>query len=127
MSALLLLLLIGQTPALRWNSLPSLPYRTEPQVTPQMQAFVSREIRRQRCTVIRQSRRPDRQRVEVELAVLVDEAGGVRVVVPRAINCPSVEQYAAGVVTGFARGNVLPRGATSVQWYRTTVIFYPAR
>ena len=45
----------------------------------------------------------------VEVAVLVDGANGIRTAVPRAIRCPTVEQYAAALVAGFARGNLLPR------------------
>jgi hypothetical protein len=46
----------------------------------------------------------------------------VRTVVPRAIQCATVEQYAAGLAAGFARGNLLPRNGTE-QWYKTSLTF----
>ncbi len=46
--------------------------------------------------------------------------GTVRAVVPRAIDCPTVEQFAAGLVTSMSRANLreAPEG-----WYRATLSF----
>ncbi|MES2986289.1 MAG: hypothetical protein V4808_00140 [Pseudomonadota bacterium] len=105
-----------QLAAIDWDALPPLPYRAPPLVTADMQAFVAREARANKCP-------SQSAEMRVDVAVLIDESGGVRTTVPRAIQCPSVEQYAAGLVAGFARGNLLPRMATGEQWYRTSLTF----
>jgi hypothetical protein len=53
----------------------------------------------------------------------VNGAGEVRTVIPRAIQCATVEQYAAGLAAGFARNNLLPRNGASDQWYKTSLTF----
>ena len=115
----------AQDGALDWGALPPLPYRTPPEVTAPMHEFVAREARLQRCAPRRAAAEENTSRpmIQVDLAVLVTAEGTVRVVVPRAMNCPTVEQYAAGLVSSFARNNLLPRGATADQWYRTSVTF----
>ena len=47
----------------------------------------------------------------------------MRRVTPRAIDCPTVEQFAAGLLLGAARNNVDLRGAATDSWYRTTMVF----
>ncbi|RYY25537.1 MAG: hypothetical protein EOP62_13000 [Sphingomonadales bacterium] len=105
-----------QLAAIDWDALPPLPYRAPPLVTPDMHNFVTREVRANKCPS------PGAE-IRIDVAVLIDDAGGIRTTVPRAIKCPSVEQYAAGLVTGFARNNLLPRMATGDQWYRTSLTF----
>lgn len=88
-------------------SLPPLPWKTAPAVTPDMGDFIADEVRAGRCTLPTGALR-------MEFAVLVRSDGGVRSVVPRAIACPNVEQYGAGLVTSFARNNLrLPAAG----WY----------
>lgn len=119
-AALIPLAILGaaQTPAIDWSGLAPLPYRTVPVVTAEMHQFVQRETIARQCPV------PDgADGVTVDVAVLVDDTGGIRVTVPRAIQCPTVEQYAAALVAGFARNNLLPRMGAGTQWYRTTVRF----
>ncbi|MEI9928786.1 MAG: hypothetical protein WDN44_15270 [Sphingomonas sp.] len=101
-----------------WAALPSLPYRAPPAVTDAMDAFVAREARARRCPLPPASGAA--QTMTVELAVLIQGDGGVRAVVPRAINCATVEQYAAGLVAAFARSNLV---GASEQWYRTSLTF----
>ncbi|RYD94629.1 MAG: hypothetical protein EOP61_21310 [Sphingomonadales bacterium] len=109
-----------QVAAINWDALPPLPYRAPPLVTQEMHVFVNREAHTNKC--------PHKgAEIQVDVAVLIDEAGGVRTTVPRAINCASVEQYAAGLVSGFARGNLLPRMASGEQWYRTSLTFTLAK
>jgi hypothetical protein len=110
-------LLFAQTNTMDWAALPALPWRTQPAVTPAMSDFAEQEARIRRCPV------PQGNSITVELAVLVD-GDTVRTVVPRAIDCATVEQYAAGLATGFARNNLLPRtpGAGG-QWYKTSLTF----
>ena len=107
-----------QTAAIDWKGLAPLPWRTPPVLTAEMQAFVQREAVSRKCPL------PAPGTITVEVAVLVDEASGIRTAVPRAIRCPTVEQYAAALVASFARGNLLPRtGAAAGQWYRASLTF----
>ncbi|HVJ03269.1 MAG TPA: hypothetical protein VM662_13885 [Sphingomonas sp.] len=110
-----------QARAIDWAALPPLPYRAPPVVTPDMHAFVGREVKARKCP-LPQPREPV-QTLVVGVAVLVDETGGIRTVVPRAIDCPTVEQYAAALAAGFARNNLLPRNASAPQWYRADISF----
>lgn len=102
-----------------WPSLAPLPYRSEPQITPDMLGFVASEVVARKCPL---AIGPGLT-LSVDVAVLVDAQDNIRTTVPRAIQCPSVEQYAAAMVAGAARGNLLPRMATADQWYRATVTF----
>lgn len=119
--ALALMLAPQQTGTIDWAALPPLPYRAPPQLAPQMTGFVARAMRDGHCPLpaLDQGSR----KLTVDLAVLVDEADEVRVVVPRAINCTAVEQYAAGLVSGFARNNLLPRRVEGAIWYRASLTF----
>jgi hypothetical protein len=117
-AAALLAPLALQTATIDWAALPVLPWRTPPAVTQTMNDFAGREVRARRCPV------PQGNSLTVELAVLIDGDGGVRTVVPRAIDCATVEQYAAGLAAGFARNNLLPRGeGAGEQWYKTSLTF----
>lgn len=110
-----------QTGTIDWAALPALPYRTPPQLAPQMTGFVVRAVRTGHCPT--PPAEQGSRKLIVDLAVLIDEEDEVRAVVPRAINCPAVEQYAAGLVSGFARNNLLPRRADGGQWYRASLTF----
>ena len=102
-----------------WSVLPSLPYLSPPAQTAALSGFVAAEIAAGRCPIARPA--DGRYVVRVDVAALVAADGTIRRTVPRAINCPTVEQYGAGLILSFARAN-LPRG-TSDQWYRASVIF----
>ncbi len=107
--------------AINWDTLPHLPYREPPTMTPAMHDWARGQVHARKC---RARRLVDgRPAVRVEVAALVDE-DGVRTTIPRAIGCPSIEQYAAGLVAGFSRNNLTQRtGATGPAWYRATVTF----
>jgi hypothetical protein len=113
----LLLLAATQAAPLDWDALPPLPWRAPPLVTPEMHGFVQREVALRKCKTDKPGE------LAVPVAILVDENGAIRTTVPRAINCPSVEQYAAALAAGFARNNLLPRPGASEQWYRATLTF----
>lgn len=109
--------LASQVAAIDWAALPALPWRAPPLVTPAMSDFAGREARARRCPL------PQRTSITVELAILVD-GDAVRTVVPRAIDCATIEQYAAGLAASFARNNLLPRSAgAGEQWYKTSLTF----
>ncbi|WP_156360155.1 hypothetical protein [Sphingomonas sp. Leaf10] len=104
-----------------WAALPPLPYRRTPQPTAAMVAFVSAEARRNECP------RPipvdGHTRLQVDVAVLIGEDHLVRATIPRAIGCPTIEQYGAGLVVSFARGNLLPHFVSEGGWYRASLQF----
>ena len=106
-----------------WSMLPPLSFREEPQITPTMQRFVRDELRSGRCkptpSVL------SRGTLTLDLAVLVAPNGFIRRVVPRAIDCMTVEQYAAGLVTRFARGNLRQRIVAGDVWHHVTLTFAP--
>jgi hypothetical protein len=105
-----------------WATLAPLPYIAPPLVTPATDQFVAGEIAAKRC--------PGPKPVDghyilrVDIAALIGRDGAIRRAIPRAIGCPTVEQYSAGLVIGFARGNLPTRGAgAGDQWYRTTLVY----
>jgi hypothetical protein len=102
-----------------WSVLAPMPYVTAPQIAPTLSSFVAGEIAAGRCAVAKPAN--GRYVVRVDVATLVGPDGSVRRTVPRAIDCPTVEQYSAGLVLSFARAN-LPRGTTE-QWYRATIVY----
>ena len=102
-----------------WSVLAPIPYVTPPQVVPTLSRFVASEIAAGRCAISKPA--DGRYVVRVDVATLVGADGIIRRTVPRAIDCPTVEQYSAGLVLSFARAN-LPRG-TRDQWYRATIVF----
>ncbi|WP_423602029.1 hypothetical protein [Sphingomonas sp. MS122] len=111
----------GQGTGIDWTTLPDLPYRQPPQMTAAMHTYVQGQVRARKC---RERRLVDgRPAMRVEVAVLVHPEDGVRASIPRSIGCNVVEQYAAGLVTSFARNNLTARGSGAEQWYRATVTF----
>ena len=94
-------------------TLPPLTWRTPPQVTPELSAFVAAEIKAGRCAATKVP-------LDLDLVVMVRGDGIVRQVVPRAIDCPTVEQFGAGLVTSFERSNLRTPAAG---WYRATLSF----
>jgi hypothetical protein len=111
--------------SIAWETLPPMPYRETPRVTAAMTEFVVGEVRRGRCRA--NLRGEGRHAVQVDVAVLVSADDGARVTIPRAIDCATVEQYASGLVLGFARNNLAQRASMNTQWYRATLVFeWPA-
>ncbi len=112
-------------PAIDWATLPDLPYRQPPHMTAPMHSYVKGQVRARKC---RARRLVDgRPAVRIEVAVLVSPEDGVRASVARAIGCATVEQYAAGLVSSFARNNLAARSGGAEQWYRATVTFVWAK
>ena len=114
----------GPGQVIAWDTLPPVPYRTPPVMLPEMMGFVAGEVGANRCRFAGATRA--RGEVVVDVAMLVTPDMGPRLTIPRAIDCPTVEQYAAGLVLSFARNNLPPR-ALVPQWYRATLRFrWPA-
>lgn len=107
-------------PPVDWAPLPVLRYRRAAAPAPDASAFVRDEAMAGRCAAAIRAVRG--WTLRVDLAVLGTAEGQVRQVVPRAIACPAVEQYAAGLVSRLARDNLVADTAGEV-WYRTSVTF----
>lgn len=131
MIALSLLLALSQTPATTvgitdlspgteeivppsdWSHLPELSLRQPRPAANALAAFVRNEVQAGRCS--------GNSPLRIDLAVLVAPDGRLRGVRPNAIGCPTVEQYASGLVMRMARSNVAAPRAD--QWYRTALTF----
>ncbi len=108
-----------------WDTMPVLPYRTPPPISPAMSRWVAGELVRGKCPMPRAIN--GRYSLRVDVAVLVSPDSTVRASIPRAIDCPTVEQYAAGMVSSFARNNLLARAGDGSGWFRASVTFeWPA-
>lgn len=104
-----------------WDVLPPVPYRVAPALQPDMHAFVAGEVGAGRCKVPGATHA--RGSITIDVAMLVTPEVGPRLTIPRAIDCPTVEQYAAGLVLSFTRNNMPQRAALVPQWYRATIHF----
>lgn len=123
---LAVLALAGQavaTPALPadWSALPMLRWKVPPRYDPEMTRFVVDEVRAGRCAAAQHDAAGSR--LTTELAILVAAGGRVRTVTPRAIGCPTVEQYASGLISSVTRDNLAPGAAGGDGWYRTSITF----
>ncbi len=108
-----------------WSLLKPLPYARDPEDDAGLSGFVRAEVKAGRCAAATAT--PQGWTLRVDVAVLVGPAGQPRRVVPRAISCPSVEQYAAGLVSSLARGNIAAANVDADAWYRTSLTFtWPA-
>lgn len=95
-------------------ALPELPLQRRLTDLDALSDYVRDEVHAGRCTVESSS-------IRVDLAVLVAANGQIRRVQPRAIGCPTVEQYASGVMSRLARRNVAAPGED--RWYRAALVF----
>lgn len=112
---------VAPLPPQDWSVLPVLRVRRAATETPDVSAFVKGEVAAGRCaSAVRDARGWS---IKVDLVLLSTAEGHVRRVTPRAIDCPTVEQYAAGLLLGTARDNVDTRGAIADTWFRTSMIF----
>ena len=117
----LLLLLAAQAgtpsgPPADWTVLVPLPWKAPPHISPDIADFVDEEVRAGRCTL--PGDRPEA--MTVDLAVNTRGNGTLRSVVPRAIGCPTVEQFAVGLIYSMARGNLR---RTGTGWYHAQLVF----
>lgn len=96
-----------------WSHLPELSLQQPRPAANALAAFVQNEVQAGRCS--------GNSPLRIDLAVLVAPDGRLRGVRPNAIGCPTVEQYASGLVMRMARSNVAAPPAD--QWYRTALTF----
>jgi len=84
-------------------------------------AFVRGEVTAGRCKV--PPVQADGVRLIAPVAILVGPGGGVQRIVPRAIGCPTVEQFTVGYLLSLTRaapGGALP---PTPGWYRLAVTY----
>ncbi len=103
-----------------WSTLPVLRIRGQATTLANTSAYVHDEVVAGRCA--HAVRTTQGWALTVDLAVLITPDGRVRRVTPRAIDCPTVEQYAAGVILG-ARDSIDVVDADTDTWYRTSLTF----
>lgn len=108
-----------------WSMLRPLPLIRSADDSPNLSGFVRAEVKAGRCAAAMAAAQG--WTLRIDLAVLVGPGAQPRRVVPRAIACPSVEQYAAGLVSSLARGNIAAAATDPDTWYRTSLTFsWPA-
>ena len=104
-----------------WSGLPVLRMRRSATTQANTSTYVHGEVLAGRCD--KAVRTDSGWTLTLDLAVLATPQGRLRRVTPRAIDCPTVEQYAAGVLVGTPRDSLDlgdPQGDT---WYRTSMTF----
>ncbi len=104
-----------------WSTLPPLRMRKSATALANTSAYVHGEVAAGRCAHV--VRTAQGWTLTIELAVLSTPQGRIRRVTPRAIDCPTVEQYAAGVILGSARDSLDLSDAETDAWYRTSMTF----
>jgi hypothetical protein len=104
-----------------WSALPTLRFERTVGDNPALADFVRAEVRQGHCAAQRAT--ATGWTISIDIALLVTPQGLVLRTVPRAIGCPSVEQYAAGLAFSRAMGNVDTDGMASDGWYRMSMAF----
>ncbi|QNA86769.1 hypothetical protein G4G27_04010 [Sphingomonas sp. So64.6b] len=103
-----------------WSALAPLSFTKQPDYAAGLTTFVADEVKAGRC--VPPKRIDGQKRIDISLAVLVVPGGTVKRIVPQAIDCPTVEQYSAGLVLSMARDNIKGSPATDT-WYRTSMSY----
>lgn len=106
----------GAAPPADWSSLPPLRLSATPDYAALMTPFIRDEVAAGRCAAPAVAGKVS---IKLDMAVLVSPGGDTLRIVPHAINCPTVEQFAAGVVQKAVRGNWAGAPPASDSWYRT--------
>ena len=108
----------AEAPPLDWTALPLFPLPRAAVMNDAM--FVRRELA-ERCQLPAVA--AERGEFTVPVAILVAEASRVRRITPRAVGCPTVEQYTVGYVQSLTRSGPSPGSVLAPGWYRATVTF----
>lgn len=104
-----------------WSALRPLPKTRDADDGAGVSAFVRSEVQAGRCHAATTT--PAGSTLKVDLAVLLAAPGQPRRIVPRAIGCPAVEQYAAGLVSSMVRSTSPAAPVDAGSWYRTSLTF----
>lgn len=108
-------------PPTDWSQLPALRWKLPPRNAAATSRYVRDEVAAGRCGAAQRS--DHTAALKIDLAVLADANGRVRAVVPRAVNCPTVEQYTVGLIQRMALDNVDTTGQTAETWYRAAMTY----
>jgi hypothetical protein len=98
-----------------WSNLPIFPLPRAREVT-DGSAYVRTELATGRCKIAAPP-------VVAPVAILVGTSGQVVRIVPRAIDCPTVEQYTVGYLIGLTRGGPGSALPPRPGWYRLDVTY----
>jgi hypothetical protein len=107
-------------PPADWSALPPLRLSTTPDYAALMTKFVHDEVVAGRCAA--PPAVAGKVNFKIDMVVLVSPGGDAVRIVPKAINCPTVEQFAAGVVQKAVRGNWAGAAPARDSWYRTGIV-----
>lgn len=116
MIAAALLLQAAALPPQDWSTLPLFPLPRAGAVT-DGSAYVRAEVVAGRCKATGMTEMP------APVAILVGPSGYVTRIVPRAIGCPTVEQYTVGYLLSLTRGGPGSALPPRPGWYRLTVTY----
>ena len=106
-------------PPTDWSLLPDLPV-APPRGASDPSAFVRREVVAGRC---RLPPGGGGAGLTAPVAVLVDARGSVQRIMPRAIGCPTVEQFTAGYVSTLVRRAAIAGQLFRPGWHRYAVTY----
>lgn len=131
-AALLLLAQAAPTPGVavavppaNWTTLPPVPWKAPPRIDDAVSRFAMEEVKAGRCQA---ERTGTTATLRLDLALLIDGRAQVRSIVPRAINCPTVEQFGSGLLSRWARDNLALAPGGGDGWYRASITFtWPER
>lgn len=104
-------------PVAEWPTLPTYPLPRTASITDGV-GFVRDEVEAGRCHP--QLPPLGDERLQLPVAILVGRAGQVRQIVPRAIGCPSVEQYVVGYLLSLTRTGMGSSVPLAPGWYQLT-------
>lgn len=104
-----------------WSGLPALRFVVPPRPDATVSLFVRAETEAGRCAAA--TRTADGWMLRVDMAVLVGADGRARQIVPRAIHCPTVEQFAAGLMSRMTRDAIDSAGIAGETWAKTSLTF----
>jgi hypothetical protein len=107
-------------PVAEWPQLPSYPLPRSANIADGVD-FVRREVDANRCQPLLPPAAGER--LQLPVAILVGQGGQVRQIVPRAIGCPSVEQYVVGYLLSLTRTAAQPSMVPVPGWYQLTVAY----
>jgi hypothetical protein len=112
---------LAPPPVEEWPALPPYPLPRSANIADGV-GFVRAEVEADRC----QSSLPPApgERLQLPVAILIGQAGQVRQIVPRAIGCPSVEQYVVGYLLSITRAASDSSVLAVPGWYQLTVAYH---
>lgn len=107
-------------PVTEWPALPLFPLPRTAAVK-DASAYVRAEVDAGRCRAALMGQQGTH--LVAPVVILVGPGGGVRRIVPRAIGCPTVEQYTVGYLLSLTRAGPGPSAPLTPGWYRLAVTY----